>query len=356
MLIPSFPTRTLESPRSTGRALPILLLSILFLVQAPPSQAQGEGYEQVQGYIERNGELLEWARDLVMETESVPARRILEEAHSLHQRSVHMLGNDRPANSLALARRSRAALWRAVGLAREALSFEERLRLRGERFRDLHSHLLDIARENNDRQSLEFIHRAGMQGQRAREIFLQGDAKLAFKLFEQAETLLHRAARLLADGAGPERLEKELERTENFLERTRESLDEKADPATLNLMTEADQALERAREHQDQGQPGRALQMSGLAKKLAARVQSLTSTGPDQESVQVQLDRWDDRAPGVVEKVGSSDSQPARRHLELARQHRQRAQVAQDQGDPDQALRQIRAAHDQLTQAEGLAR
>ena len=352
----SFNTRNLGPCLAAGSALAALLLLAFFLLQARPSLAQGDGYEQVQGYIERNSELLEWARDLVVETESVPARRILEEAFSLHQRSQQMLVNDRPINALALARRSRAALWRAVGLAREALSYEERLRLRGERFRDLHSHLLDLARENNDRQSLEFIHRAEVQGQRAREQFLQGDAKLAFKILEQAEQLLHRAARLLADGAGPERLDRDLERTANFLERTRESLNDNADPAALNLMAEADQALERAREHQDQGQPGRALQLSGLARKMAGRVRSMTSASPDQESVQVQLDRWDDLAPGVTEKVESSDSQPARRALDLARQHRRRAQEAQNQGDTDRALRQIRAAHDQLTQAEGLAR
>lgn len=318
--------------------------------------AQDDGREQVQAFIERNADLLDWARDIVGGTENVPARRVLREARDLHLRSQDLLNQDRPLLALGVARRARAALWHAVGLAREALSFEERLRLRAERFQDLHAHLLELARESGDSRALDLIDRAEGHARRAQEQYRQGDAKLGFKLLEQAEQLLNRAARLLAEGTGPERLDRELERTAALLDRTREQLGVGADPAALNLLAEAEEALDRAREHRDQGQPGRALQMVGLARRLAGRAGASGREGPDLATARNQLERWDERAAVVAEKVAASGSEEARRHLERARDHRRRAQEALVADDLQRALEQIRAAHDQLGQAEGLAR
>lgn len=339
------------------RGLPLAVLLLGWTLIMPSAvQAQADPQEQILTYIERNAELLEWARDLVVETESVPARRVLQEANRLHQRSLDLLDQERPVVAFGAARRARAGMWHAVGLAREALSYEERLRLRSDRFRDLYAHLLESAQESHDTRALEFIERAESQALRAREQYLQGDAKLAFNLLEKAEQLLHRAARLLAEGAGPERLERNLERTAAMIDQTRELLDEVTDPAALNLLAEAEEALDRAREHQDQGQPGRALQMSGLARKLAGRARALVGGAPDSDLVQAQIERFDERARVVSEKVQESGSEPARRHLELALDHRDRAQQALADGEIEAALRQVRAAADQLTQAEGLAR
>ena len=337
-----------------GVALVLLLGGLLL---GPGTvQAQENSSEYIQEFIARNAELLDWARGLVRETESQPARRVLEEAHSLHRRSVGMLEQGRPALAFGAARRSRAGLWRAVGLAREALSYEERLRLRSERFQDLHAHLLDSARESQDRRALDFIQRAEAQALRAREQYQQGDARLAFNLLETAEQLLQRAARLLAEGAGPERLERNIEQTATMLEQTREILRDSADQAALNLLAEADEALDRARDHQDQGQPGRALQMSGLARKLAGRARAQGEGSLDETLVREQMARWDDRVIVVGEKVADAGNEAARHHLEKARQHRERAGQALAAGHLEQALRQIRAAGDQLSQAEGLTR
>lgn len=338
-------------------ALTVLLVCLAAAGTLPgPALAQDDGAGQVAAFIDRNADLLDWALDIVADTGSVPARRVLREAHDLHLRSLDLLGQDRPLLALGAARRARAALWRAVGLAREALSLEERLRLRAERFGDLQADLRETAREGGDARALELLDRAAAQADRAQEQYLQGDAKLGLQLLEQADQLLNRAARLLAEGTGPERLDRELERTAALLDRTRELLGGSAEPAVLNLLAEAEQALDRAREHRDQGQPGRALQMLGLARRLAGRAGASAQESPDPETARRQLERWDERAAAVAEKVAASGSEEARRHLERARDHRRRAQEALAADDLPRALGQIRAAHDQLGQAEGLAR
>jgi hypothetical protein len=320
------------------------------------AMAQGNGQDQVQAYLERTDELLIWAKDLVSETQSVPARQVLAQAADLQRRSQNLLGNGRNLEALGVSRRSRAAVWRAVRLARESMNYEERIRIRVERFRDQHSQLTERALEVGDRQALEFLERAEHSANRAREQYQQGDFQLSWKMLEQAGNLMQRAARLLADGTTPERLELEMERARMLIERTRDNLADNPDPQAMRLLAEAEESLVRAREGMDQGQPGRALQMTGLARQLAIRAASLSAGGPNDEAAKRQLERFDERAGQVADGIRDSGSKQARTMYEKALGHRTRAAEALDEGNSEMALRQIKAAHDLLGQAEDLIR
>ena len=340
-------------------ALVALCAGMLLATLGSPAAAQ-DGDSRVPEYLDRNDDLLDWALDLVRETGSAPARRVLEEAHRIQQRARELYEQGHPLRALDLARRSRAAVWHAVRLGREALSFTERLHLRAERFWDQHDHLLDLARDSNDARALDFIHRAEANAHRAHEQELQGDAKQAFQMLGQAENLLHRASRLLADGSGPDRVDRSIERAAAMLDRAREVVGAQAPPEALDLLTRSEEALVRAREHRDQGQPGRALQMAGLAGTLAGRAQVMASGGPDAEGLMREIEdligRWDDRLGPVAERVEETDNEAARHQLAVARDHRDRAARDLAERRLEQALRQIRAAHDRLGQAEGLTR
>ena len=335
----------------TGMLLPAVL--------SPSGALAQDGQARVEEYLDRNEDLLEWALELVRETESGPARRVLQEADRIQTRARDLYEQGHPLRAIDLARRSRAAIWQAVRLAREALSFTERLHLRAERFWDQHGHLLDLARAGHDSRALDFIHRAEDHAHRAHEQELQGDPKQAFRMLEQAEKLLRRASRLLADGAGPDRVARSIERAAGMLDRAREAVGTNAPPEALDLLTQSAEALDRAREHRDQGQPGRALQMAGLAGKLAGRAQALVGGGGDghrEQEIRGLIERWDHRFGSVAERVEESGSEAARQQLALARDHRDRAARDLAEGRVEQALRQIRAAHDRLGLAEGMTR
>jgi hypothetical protein len=266
------------------------------------------------------------------------------------------MGIGRNMEALGVSRRSRAAMWHSVRLARESMGYEERIRIRVERFGDQHSQLTERALEAGDRPALDFLQRAEYNANRAREQYHQGDFKLSWKMLEQAGDLMRRAARLLADGTTPERLELEMERARMLIERTRDNLADNPDPQALRLLAEAEESLVRAREGMDQGQPGRALQMTGLARQLAVRAASLGAGGPDEEAVRRQLERFDERSARVADRVRDSGSKQARDMFEKALGHRTRAAEAQAEGNSEMALRQIKAAHDLLGQAEDLIR
>jgi hypothetical protein len=345
--------------RSAGFPLPALwgLLFVLFgLLNAQPAEAQESPFDRIQDYIERNGELLEWAHDVVRETENMPARRVLQEALNLHQRSGRLLDDNHPVLAYETAKTCRTATRNAVRLARESMGFEERVRLRVERFRDQHARLLEQAREINNQLALDLLRRSEGMAIRANQQYQQGDARLAFKMLEQAEELMNRAARMLGGTGGPERVDQKIEMALMAVERAREKLQDSSDPAARKLLAESEQALGRAQDFRDQGQPDRALQTANMALRLANRATSAHAGGPSAENVQRQIERWDDRNIRVTDMVRESGDETSRRLLDQAQQQRGRAAQSLDQEDFELALRQIRAAHDLLTQAEDMVR
>lgn len=330
---------------------------MLILAVAPvPAQAQHDQREQLQEYIERNAELLEIAYEAVRETENMPARRVLNEAANLHQRSIQFFEDNRLNAAYKQAQNCRTATRNSVRLARESRGYDERVRMMSERFADQYANLLEQARESNNKKALDYLRRSENMAHRAKEQYHQGDARLAFKMLEQAGEMMNRAARMLADAGGPERLEHKLEISGQAVERAREKLQDSADPAARKLLTESEQALDRAQGFRNQGQPGRALQMANLAQRLANRAVGLAAGGPSSEAVDRQIEGWDQRAEKVTELVAESADETAARLLERAREHRQRAFESLNQGENETALRQIKAGHDLLTQAENRVR
>jgi tetratricopeptide (TPR) repeat protein len=348
-----------DSRWRSGPLAALLTAALACACLAAPAAAQLDTGDQVEAYIERNGELLRWAGDLVHETDNVLARDVLRRAADLHRRSENLLQDGRPGEAVLVARRVRDAVWHAVRLARESAGLEERVRLRDERFRDQHQLLAERAREAGDEQALEILRRAEEQARRAFERARQGDYEMAMKLLEQAEDLTRRAARMLADGAGPERLAAELERTRAQLEQARARLGDDADGHRRDLLLDAEEALERADEALAAGHPGRALQMAGLARRLLHRALAGPPPGegpPDAVAIERLFARFDARAEAVAARVAESGHDEARRRLQDAERQRDRAQAAWEKQRAEAALRHLRAALDLLDRAAELAR
>jgi hypothetical protein len=283
---------------------------------------------------------------------------VLQSAADLHQRSRRAYEGDRPVQALEISRRARTATFHSVRLAREAMGLQERVRIRAERFGDEHRQLVERAREARHERAGDILDQARRKADRARELYRQGDFKVAWKMLEQAGDLNQRAARLLADAGGPERLAVELERTAELLDRTAERLGPEAEPRALELHAQAREALDRAYRARDEGRPGRALQMAGLARQLAHRAEGMAgggdAVGPGE--VERQIERFDDRYGRVADLVREGGDDRAGDFLERARRNRDQAAGDLAAGNPEQALRRIRGAHDLLNEAEDVMR
>jgi tetratricopeptide (TPR) repeat protein len=330
----------------------LIFAGLLMLLPGPSTAQSGQ---QLADFLERTGEILQWAADQVFETESQQARRILEDAERLHRQSLDLADRGRGAAALNASRRSRDASEHAVRLAREARSQEGQLQQRLERLAEYRDQIADRARESGDERALRFVREAETHGLRAHEHYRQGNFDLARRLVESAEDLLARAARLLFEGGGAQRLERELERTRQAIERIAERVGED-DEAARDLIGSARTALARAEDLARQGRPIRALQTLRLARRLAGQAASSAEDGLSAAAVQQQIERWDERHARVRENVENGGSETARQLLDRARHHRDRAVERLDAEELEPALRQIKAAFDLLNEAHEHAR
>ena len=334
---------------TTALALSAVVLVLALLGAAAPAHAQAA--EDLRSYLDRTDELLDWAADQVAASGSERARGVLEHARQLQRRGRDLLARQRPLEAFSLARRARDAMWHAVRTSREAAGLEERIRVRSERFADQHAQLLERAREGGSERAGELLERAREQAQRAAERLTQGDLQLAWKLLERADDLLRLAARQLADGAGPERVARELERARSVVEEAGAQLEgAAADAEALAMLADARDALARA-EAAAGDDPGQALQLSGLARRLAQRALGLAAGEGGAEAVQRLLERFDQRAAELAVRLREAAAGPAHRAFERAVEEREAAARSLADGRRERALRHARSAHDLLEQA-----
>ena len=348
-------SQSLPQPRAAVLAAVMVLAGILL---TPPAVAQ-HGGEQLQRYLERTAEIVAEANDVVQETDSQRARRVMQEASHLHHRSMDMAMNGMGGQALLTSRRARAAAQHAVRLARESQNHAERALQRLERSREFRDQILDRARDAGDERALRFIRESEEQAQRAHDQYRQGNYAMSINLLDPAEALLARAARLLFEGSGAERLTREIERTRALIESTADRLAAREDgggEGAQDLLQSAREAQERAGEFQQRGQSLRALHSLRLARRLATQAGEAVRETISPEAVTQQLERWDERHEVVAERVRESGSQPAAEVLERARHHRDRAEERLQADDLEPALRQLRAAFDLLNEASDLAR
>ncbi|MEZ4387715.1 MAG: hypothetical protein R3D98_09095 [Candidatus Krumholzibacteriia bacterium] len=336
--------------------LTAVLAGVMLLLAGRPAAAQ-QNAEQLADFIERTAEIVDWAAEQVKETENQQAHRVLQEAQSLHLRSRDQAERGHVLAAFALSRRARDAAQHAVRLARDARGAENRVQLRLEHFLDYRDQILDRAREAGDERALRFVREAEEQALRARDHDRQGNYDLADHFIGAAEDLLARAARLLFEGGGPERLEREIERTRRAIDGIADRLAEGTpDGAATDLLESARAALERAEEFGRRGQPLRALQSVRLARRLAGQAAEAGDGNLDADTVQVQIDRWDGRYEQISGRVEASGAAAAVDALARARHHRQQAATLLAAGNLEPSLRQIKAAFDLLNEALELTR
>jgi len=336
-----------------------LVVATLTVVTGPlisSANAQGDQADLVATYIERTAELLQQAWGIVSESDSQRARRVLREAGLLHERSLRQFDEGHLRLAGALSRRARAAGGHAVRLARESLGYEDRARMRLHRFRDAYDQIRVRAVDQNSDRALRFLNEAEKQALRAREQYIQNNFDMALGLIDSADALLNRAARILFQQGGRERLLRDLERTAELIDRAEQRLGPNAASAAREHLETARIAVARAYRHLDEGQAVPALQQARLARRLARQATGDGGDAPTRESVQAQIERWDQRQSDIAEAVHASRSPQASRIYEQSVQHRARAGELLAADDRELALRQIKVALDMLHEAGELAR
>ncbi len=358
----SAPRKQLHHPEPAARAerplsfwLPVLVLALLLPVAMDRAEAQPT-VDSVTDYIQHTTDLLQEITDRVTEGEDPRALNILEEAWRLQRLAEGLLSSDRPLMAFRRSERARETARHAVQVARDARSFEERARQRGERAREILEGLFEQARDGANEPALRFLREAERQLRKAHEQYNQHNYELSLQLVESAEGKLQRAARLIFEGGGPGGLERLLERTHRLLDGVAEQLGDGASTEARRLLEQAEEHLFQAEAAFHRQQPLVTVQQARRARRLATRAGQLDGQTPGAEAVLRQIERFDERAGRLAEGALESGDAAVRRTLDQARRHRQQAQEELDRDQTEAALRQIRIAHDLLSEIESRPR
>jgi tetratricopeptide (TPR) repeat protein len=336
------------------------LVALVWLVLLVPmtddAAAQNNPQQDAQDILDQTQEIIEMVRELVMESESEQARRILEDAVSRQSNAHTMMNGNRYRMAVQLSLKAREAARQAERIARDAMTFDNRAQDYLERMHDMHDEVKQRAMEGNNELAMRFVREAEQVYLRAQEQFRQTHYEAAYKLLQLAEQNLQRASRILFESGDGERLANDLDRTEELIARAAELIGDKTDRALIDLLDMAEQALTDARQSMNSGNPLRAMRQGNRAREQAQRVLRQVGHVPSPDSVQAQFDRFDERLPGIAERVQSSGNEQAQELLRRSIELRTQAQQALENGNAQLSLRKIRSALNMQHRASELMR
>lgn len=180
---------------------------------------------------------------------------------------------------------------------------------------------------------------------RARSAFSSNQLVLAMKLTLDARRRSERAIALVKNLPDPDRVETQLERTRELIQRTRERVEECDADRAKALVRAAFEMQARAEESASSGRFLVALQLTMGARERAQRALRMCRMEENlQESAERALRRTDDVIARAQEQVDRSGSEPGRQALRRAVDLQARAQQDYRGGYFESCLRQTQSA------------
>ena len=210
----------------------------------------------------------------VTESRSEGARRLLDEARAQIDRGRTQLGEQHYDAALRLALSSQRLLRRAIRLI-DDIGGTGRAEIELQRTDAILERARPLVKESSDGEAQLLLDRAVEIQARAFDAFRAGELRAVFPRTREARTLAHRALARIRGPIGPNRVQEELARTDEVLNRAAESVAQSG-------KTEAERLLVSARTHQDRAhqllekqQLRPSLAQTIVARRLALRAASM---------------------------------------------------------------------------------
>lgn len=331
----------MKSPRLMTTALLIVLAGVVGIPVPAPAQTD---LTELQAAIERNAELLAQAEALVRETNSVKARAALDAARKLHESSLSLLRFGSALRAGTTAREAREAILRAIAIARHEAKLEQdalrAMERAWQRFDQARAALDDYG-GRDDGAPRKLVEEARVQLQRARDNMQEHMFEVALHLARASYDLSARALQLLKrNGVSPERVMREVNRTDNVLARIDER-DLSSRPDVERLLRDARDLQQRAKQNARTDRLRLALEQTQRARGVALRILKTTGAadGHDEESVTRALQFTDEVLERSLDYARQHGLDNARRQLQEAERTQLEAKERFEGGDLEGAMR-----------------
>jgi hypothetical protein len=333
----------------------IAALAITAFFSVVASGQPADDYTRLRDAIQRNEELLREAKELVGRTNSVKARASLETALALQQEAVKLYDAGPNSGRLQLAA-SIAGKVREVAMQTIALAKKE-ARLEGDALRAIdraterYEQAMQILSESGvsiDAVPVKLVDEARAQLSRAQDNMREHLYETAYRLAGSSEELSNQAiAMLKRDSSTPELAERELERTDRFLEDvSREVRSESA--ANSAALDEATNVQRRAKAQFEKREYGQSIDLTRLARRIAVRASQLSDAEARPDAAQRALRLTDMLIVESRTMASQSRVKEIASAVERAEDLQQQARSRFERADYDAAMRLTSKARDVL--------
>jgi hypothetical protein len=335
--------------QTIGIVLLAALLAGSTLASAP---VRAQGASNVTEFIERNGELLAYAADLVMETNSTKARSLLETARSLHNQSVTLLEESSPGLAFRTAVRAREVIQQTIAVAKREARVDEQAQKAIERATARLEQARALFEDSGgaDPNVRRLLMEAADNLRRARDQMHQHMFETALRLAVTSSELSSRALRMMRRGAGD--VVDDIERTQEILDRLTDARPTLA-PTLAKLADQAEEMQRRATASAERGDIERAREETRGARALALR--ALRAAGPVEENAEESALRAVSLTDELLDRAGAlateSGDEALARSLEEALRLQESAREALLRSDYETATRLSIRARDTAREA-----
>jgi tetratricopeptide (TPR) repeat protein len=328
---------------ATGRLVAMLGFALVLSAVLPRAAGAQLGGDRVEEQLRLTDEALVRAGEVVQEGRSPRARELLERAFAVQDLAWGHFRGGRTLVAGTVTREARLLAARAVSLAREDSSLEQRAERELEKAVSALERARDSMEGAPDEHAQRLLEEARAQIERARAQIQEGHFEVAIRLAVSAQWLIARSAGD-GEGHGAESVLRELERTDQLIERVDDLVDESGEEQAARLLEQALQLQRSAREDHSAGRTIVAMAVTRQARDLANRALDLVQGAVDAESVDAALVETESLLQRAAEVVSGAGDERGMELLEKARDHQRRARTAAGEEQFRAALAETRVA------------
>jgi len=338
--------------QSRLRPVPLLALAlaawtIVQVVPAPAMAQTGVG-DRVASALQQTWAVIERAQRLVAETDSQRARELVQMAERIQINAEREYDNGKGNSAVAarLTAQARSMATRAIGLARDDASLQNRARHETEKASRALARAREMIDGGGEPQAIRLLEQAAGMIERAQVSYGEQHYQAALRLSVSAQQLIRQAVGMLGNGPADSgsRVRRELERTDHLIERTEPLVTESGNLEAMRMFDRGRDLQSRAWEAFRADRLRAAAATTREARSAVNRARALAQGPIDPGMVERALSETDRLLGHAAELVADSGNQTAAGILERAESHQQKARRFQQEGANRQALAETRVA------------
>ncbi len=300
--------------RTTLRAL-LFCLAAVFLMDAGPVTARCN----LEAEIQRAGEMLDRAREIVEKSGLPEARELLRAASVRRNEAVEKAKRGELEFACRLARVSQSLSGKAAEIARRGIRGLEELEFMLRKTNELLRETRTVVTESGSDEARKFLGAAGERQQEAWNAFRGRRTRMAIKLTLMARDAAERARRMAEGRGDASQVDREIMRTDRLLEEATRVLAQDRSQDGEGALGGARRLQRQAKRHREQGHPELARGLTMQSRQMIRRALGRADKKPAGRDVEAMIRTTSDLVARLEPAVAQSKNDRAWRLLEKAK-------------------------------------